>query len=118
MTDDQQTRIEAAVSRLRTTCKRTPRSRTSISCCWRTSAATAWKQAAAAAEADDLDPMDARDIVYGMPYAEWKAKHQLPADPEKLARSRPSRPCEEGAGAGSERNARVDPHQEHVQPMR
>ena len=37
------------------------------------------------AEGIDLDPMDARDIVYGMPYAEWKAKHQLPADPEKLA---------------------------------
>ena len=44
-----------------------------------------WYAAAAKAEGVDLDPMDARDIVYGMPYAEWKAKHQLPADPEKLA---------------------------------
>ena len=44
-----------------------------------------WYAAAAEAEGVDLDPMDARDIVYGMPYSEWKAKHQLPADPEKLA---------------------------------
>ena len=26
----------------------------------------------------------ARTLVYGMPYAEWKAKHQLPASEEKL----------------------------------
>ena len=28
----------------------------------------------------------ARTLVYGMPYAEWKAKHQLPATEEKLER--------------------------------
>lgn len=27
-----------------------------------------------------------REAVYGMPYAEWKAKHQAPATPEQLAR--------------------------------
>ncbi|HET8611220.1 MAG TPA: DUF1244 domain-containing protein [Sphingomonas sp.] len=28
----------------------------------------------------------AREAVYGMPYAEWKAKHQSEATPEQLAR--------------------------------
>jgi uncharacterized protein len=43
-----------------------------------------------AAEAQDrdvaLDYDDAREWVYGMPYGEWKAKHQRPATPEELAR--------------------------------
>jgi uncharacterized protein len=32
----------------------------------------------------DLDA--ARELVYGMPYAEWKANHQPPATPEQLRR--------------------------------
>ena len=28
----------------------------------------------------------AREAIYGMPQAEWKAKHQTPATPEQLAR--------------------------------
>ena len=28
---------------------------------------------------------EAREAVYGMPYSEWKAKHQTPATPEQLA---------------------------------
>ena len=31
-----------------------------------------------------LQDGQARTLVYGMPYAEWKAKHQLPASKEKL----------------------------------
>ena len=31
----------------------------------------------------DLDA--AREYVYGMPYQEWKDKHQTPASPEQLA---------------------------------
>lgn len=32
-------------------------------------------------------PKDAgREAVYGMPYAEWKAKHQTDATPQQLAR--------------------------------
>jgi uncharacterized protein len=27
-----------------------------------------------------------REAVYGIPYAEWKARHQQPATPEQLAR--------------------------------
>ena len=44
-----------------------------------------WYAAAAAEEGVELDKAGSRAIVYGMPYDEWKAKHQLPADPEKLA---------------------------------
>jgi hypothetical protein len=32
----------------------------------------------------DLDA--ARERIYGMPYSEWKTKHQPPATPEQLAR--------------------------------
>lgn len=34
----------------------------------------------------DLDIDTARERVYGMPYSEWKEKHQLPATPEQLAK--------------------------------
>ncbi|MGJ3648297.1 DUF1244 domain-containing protein [Sphingomonas sp. GlSt437] len=33
-----------------------------------------------------LDKDAGRALVYGMPYAEWKAKHQTEATPEQLAR--------------------------------
>lgn len=29
---------------------------------------------------------EAREAIYGMPYAEWKAHHQADASPEQLAR--------------------------------
>ncbi len=32
----------------------------------------------------------ARSLVYGMPYGEWKAKHQQEASPEQLARMQES----------------------------
>lgn len=38
------------------------------------------------AEAGGLDQARAREIVYGMPYPEWKARHQHGATPEQLAR--------------------------------
>ena len=31
-----------------------------------------------------IDIDTAREQVYGMPYGEWKEKHQLPATPEQL----------------------------------
>jgi hypothetical protein len=41
------------------------------------------------AEADtlnvDLDYDQARELVYGMPYEQWKVNHQLPATAEQLA---------------------------------
>ncbi len=33
---------------------------------------------------------EAREIVYGMPYAQWKAEHQGDATPEQLERMRQS----------------------------
>lgn len=40
------------------------------------------------AEASDgaLSKDQAREAIYGMPYAEWKAKHQGEATPEQIAR--------------------------------
>lgn len=40
------------------------------------------------AEASDgaIDKAAGREIVYGMPYAQWKAEHQGEATPEQLAR--------------------------------
>ncbi len=38
------------------------------------------------AEASGIDREAGREIVYGMPYAEWKAKHQLPATDVQLRR--------------------------------
>ncbi len=38
-----------------------------------------WYRAAAAEQGLELSYEDAREIVYGMPYADWKAKHQTEA---------------------------------------
>lgn len=35
-----------------------------------------WYRAEAAERGVELDDAAAREIIYGMPYAEWKAKHQ------------------------------------------
>jgi hypothetical protein len=43
------------------------------------------------AEADGaMDREAARAIVYGMPYAQWKARHQSEATPEQIARMQAS----------------------------
>ena len=44
-----------------------------------------WYVAAAQAQGVELDYDAAREIVYGMPYVEWKAKHQKEATPEQMA---------------------------------
>ncbi|HJK89546.1 MAG TPA: DUF1244 domain-containing protein [Polyangiaceae bacterium LLY-WYZ-15_(1-7)] len=44
-----------------------------------------WYAAAAAEEGVELDKAGSRAIVYGMPYDEWKAKHQKEATPEQQA---------------------------------
>ena len=38
------------------------------------------------AEAGDVTKEAGREAVYGMPYAEWKVRHQTEASPEQLAR--------------------------------
>jgi hypothetical protein len=42
-----------------------------------------WYRAAAEERGLDLSDEQAREVVYGMPYAEWKAKHQAEATPEQ-----------------------------------
>ena len=44
-----------------------------------------WYAAEAAERGVELDYDEAREIVYGMPYAEWKARYQQEATPEQLA---------------------------------
>ncbi|MDH3625369.1 MAG: DUF1244 domain-containing protein [Myxococcales bacterium] len=44
-----------------------------------------WYQEAAEAKGIDLDKEGARELIYGMPYAEWKAKYQTDATPEQKA---------------------------------
>ncbi|MDP6706985.1 MAG: DUF1244 domain-containing protein [Alphaproteobacteria bacterium] len=45
-----------------------------------------WYQDAAAAEGIELSKGQSREIVYGMPYEDWRAKYQSEAGPEKLAK--------------------------------
>jgi hypothetical protein len=45
-----------------------------------------WYRAAAEEHGLELSYEQAREIVYGMPYADWKARHQSAASPEQQAR--------------------------------
>lgn len=45
-----------------------------------------WLMAGAAESGAQVDYDTAREAVYGMPYAEWKAQHQARATPEQLER--------------------------------
>jgi hypothetical protein len=42
-----------------------------------------WYRAAAEERGLEMSYDDAREIIYGMPYDEWKAKHQTEASPEQ-----------------------------------
>ena len=53
-----------------------------------------WYMAAAQAEGVDVDYDQARERVYGMPYSEWKEKHQLEATPEQLAAFEKNKPTD------------------------
>ena len=45
-----------------------------------------WYRAAAEERGLDLSYEEAREIVYGMPYDEWKARYQAEASPEQQAK--------------------------------
>ena len=45
-----------------------------------------WYKAAADEKGVEIEYEDAREMVYGMPYSEWKDKFQTEATPEQLAR--------------------------------
>ena len=44
-----------------------------------------WYREAAEAAGTPMNRERAREAVYGMPFAEWKARHQAEATPEQLA---------------------------------
>ena len=49
-----------------------------------------WLEESAAQVGAPLDKETARTLVYGMPYEEWKARHQAEATPEQLERMQQS----------------------------
>jgi hypothetical protein len=52
-----------------------------------------WYREAAEEKGLEIDKAGAREIVYGMPYSEWKDKHQTEASPEQLAKFAESKPA-------------------------
>ena len=44
-----------------------------------------WYRESAAEQGITIADPDAREIVYGMPYKDWQAKHQVPASAEQKA---------------------------------
>ena len=51
-----------------------------------------WYREAAEARGLDVGKDESREIVYGMPYAEWQARYQTEAKPEQLADFEKNRP--------------------------
>lgn len=51
-----------------------------------------WYLAAAEERGINMDYEQAREIIYGMPYAEWKEKYQKKATPEQLAMFEQTKP--------------------------
>ncbi|MEX0954258.1 MAG: DUF1244 domain-containing protein [Rhizobiaceae bacterium] len=51
-----------------------------------------WYRDAADADGVQLSKDESRQIIYGMPYAEWQAKHQTEASADKAAAFEDSRP--------------------------
>lgn len=51
-----------------------------------------WYKAAADEQGIELTAEAARDGIYGMPYAQWKAQHQKEASAEQLAQFDKSNP--------------------------
>ena len=49
-----------------------------------------WIAEASEGTAQEMDWVDGREIIYGMPYAQWKQQHQIEATPEQVARMRDS----------------------------
>ncbi len=51
-----------------------------------------WYQEAAGEKGQALSKDEAREIVYGMPYKDWQAKHQKEASADKLAAYEKNKP--------------------------
>ena len=52
-----------------------------------------WYRDAAADVGVEISKDQSREIIYGMPYAEWQAKHQTEASDEKKAAFEKNRPA-------------------------
>jgi len=44
-----------------------------------------WYKAAAEDKGIDIDYEEAREVIYGMPYGQWKSLYQTPASTEQLS---------------------------------
>ena len=53
-----------------------------------------WYRAAAEERGMDMDYDQAREIVYGMPYGDWKSKYQKEASAEQLAGFEKNKPID------------------------
>lgn len=51
-----------------------------------------WYAAAAAEQGHAIEDLQARELIYGMPYAEWKARYQTPASDEQLEAFKRNKP--------------------------
>ena len=50
-----------------------------------------WYKAEAEQRGESIDYEQAREIIYGMPYSEWKTRYQKEATPEQMAKFEASR---------------------------
>jgi hypothetical protein len=51
-----------------------------------------WYQEAAETRSIAMSKAEARETIYGMPYAEWQARYQRESTPEKMATFEKNRP--------------------------
>ncbi|MDA0262437.1 MAG: DUF1244 domain-containing protein [Proteobacteria bacterium] len=51
-----------------------------------------WYAAAAEERGESVSYEQAREILYGMPYADWKSKYQTEATPEQMAKFKAQNP--------------------------
>lgn len=57
-----------------------------------------WYREAAEAEGIEMSVEEARERIYAMPYAEWKAAYQTEATPEQMAAFEARRKAKSGGG--------------------
>lgn len=52
-----------------------------------------WYREAAEGRGIQMTKDESREIIYGMPYADWKQKHQTPASPDQLKQFEKNKPA-------------------------
>ena len=89
LTDEQRTELEAAAFRTLVQHLRTRKDVQNIDLMnlagFCRNCLSKWYKAAADNQGVAVDMEQAREVVYGMPYAEWKAQYQKEASAEQLA---------------------------------